>query len=725
MPKSGQINETPTITFKQKLSLSQRLRMRATQAFYFCLSLSSGIAFGAGAVYGAFKLVSSTNPAPWMLPFRNIFVIPSMIFGTIAWAVAYVKPSIKSAKDYYDRTKNPIGSGLANEYQELRNALKWFKLSPTEETRLLRRYFNERLKEAVIRDYQEVELGHAEYIGDQIQKKQDSIVPTVVKKDMLPRMDYTNNTQLSREVQNLMAIVSYFDEALRTGKKSDAFNLDSMNMNAEQIALSRKLLDACYQQVIANNNPRALMDDLEQQLISTDQTSQTQNKEAIEKYNKVIENTFIKTHTRLSNARKAYEMKARPSSPDEMQMAQNVIDKMLSEKYAEAIEQHRQVYSEFMLLDYPDAKPLGNKTDKFSYVGWIIKNALVPSLSNINAFLVNSIGVALGFMTAINAFFLPATGVYSAAASSWLLSAFALSFAGGAFCALSMTAISFKKVTKKLFSRYLDPEYFDSPLSKSIRDAKEKTKTRGDHMWSWLTNMQDWKKNVVTGFFSLGSSLFNFIAGVRGYMLGQSLYRYFTKRAASGTMPLLNMENISIAAAPLSAKVFGLVSAAVTFIMSASMLSDVANSAKHQTEHPRKSWKANLFIYTMSFFAVFGQAYQQYVNTLWPDGIQAMLGTLGVPLALQMPAVYVLGLGISSGLVICSKLLVEATDDVYTLIFGSNNLKINSAAQAPSKASAQVAGTAKKAGDKRSVFARLFGKKNTTQEAKKTSAKAA
>ena len=217
---------------------------------------------------------------------------------------------------------------------------------------------------------------------------------------MLPRMDYTNNTQLSREVQNLMAIISYFDEALRTGKKSDAFNLDSMNMNAEQIALSRKLLDACYQQVIANNNPRALMDDLEQQLISTDQTSQTQNKEAIEKYNKVIENTFIKTHTRLSNARKAYEMKARPSSPDEMQMAQNVIDKMLSEKYAEAIEQHRQVYSEFMLLDYPDAKPLGNKTDKFSYVGWIIKNALVPSLSNINAFLVNSIGVALGFMTA-------------------------------------------------------------------------------------------------------------------------------------------------------------------------------------------------------------------------------------------------------------------------------------------------------------------------------------
>ena len=78
-------------------------------------------------------------------------------------------------------------------------------------------------------------------------------------------MDY-RNTLLSHEVQNLMSIVSYLDSASVSEKKSDAFNLDSMNMDAEQIAQSRELLNDCYQEVIANNNPSSLMKDLEQGL---------------------------------------------------------------------------------------------------------------------------------------------------------------------------------------------------------------------------------------------------------------------------------------------------------------------------------------------------------------------------------------------------------------------------------------------------------------------------
>ncbi len=630
----------------------------------YVLAAITGVAFGIGGVYDAHKTISSKGPLNLVHKyFTSYFLAPSLAAGFLAWCSAYVSPMLNAVKRSRLQNKKPESFKLFQEIKDLEAELKWLQLSKEEYLEAIKHYLNDRL--FIVRNFSSQSVERLDRSLDTAANNRGSVKPVEPSDDTFVIKYEQEDDYLFTKA--LLDKLSEYDI-----NSSDEINLYELTTNSDQKDTYKPdVIDEKSKNVVHYTTTNMSGEDA---MFLPD----------VEKLK-----NFRTVYQLMLDKRNSYEnsLSSTSTDPSPSDSAKCAVDLRLSKLIQSQADDWVTSYYDYLYKCYEQDNQADDITtsslsaeriaffEEFpeleTYSGKNFINTISRHLGAFNALFVNSIGIAMGFLVSVNMFCLPVGGVYAAAASPWLFAVLLLGSASGVACAWYLTKESLVKTVNNLFTYITDNRFYNSKLRAACKSQQDVAKRHyGDQMWAWLCSPREpiiaITRDIMIVGFSIGSSLFNYVSGVKGALIIAAMIKYF-RAPGSMSMPLLNLNAIiatdAVTTPPLFARIAGCISACISFITTGALLKCVASEPKHQSETVNTSTLNNILYGTLFGLAVFGQVYMQSITTFWPHGLSSLLTSLGVSSAMLAPLTYTLAAAIMPGLVICAKLLSDTCHD--------------------------------------------------------------
>lgn len=623
---------------------------------------ATGVAFGVGSVYEAFLAcvdVAALSKQQALLAYA--LLIPTLVCGFVTWCAAYVMPMLKSLSSNNLRSQDPHMYDVYEMVSKVSKEIDLISsLSTKDKNSLIRQLLLKRLH---------VQVNFAKTASNRLMDSLDNAIANT--KSQIPINPIQGNLVPEIAITpEVAATITALDATERSLQSKSSFVELNTNRPLDYTKLLRTYYedkshlfnDMWYKQ--CNSNIRMIQGDssrsIKLHLVYLEQI-------------KDVYNSMINYRNKLENVQHSGVLGDGNSIVDQCisQYAQETCDKWVRKDYNHYCSDLSQDGSKSLQKDIRIAKSAFYTSNPELEVSSMRNNlpSLIREFASANALLINSAGVAMGFLGAFNMLFMPFGG-YSLQAGPMLLSILGLGWSAGVACAWFLTKKSIQSSFGMLLSNFTDPRFADSKNKKNSSSVLAKhRRNNGEAMWTWLSlptnNILIIARDIMIVGFSLGSSLYNYAAGVKFAVVASSVFQLFKQPGSPNA--LLNLDGVlgsQFKNPPQFARVFGQVSAVATLFATSGLLWSVVKQPRRQQDTAKTSTFKSFLFYTMFSFAVLGQAYLQLINTFWPHGLPALLAGFGISTAYIEPITYALASTVIPGMLICAKLLSDSTQDL-------------------------------------------------------------